>query len=496
MNDGVHAALPLPSRGRRARDGVAGAPAARRRPPPQLAARRRSAADVRAPQSVLRHLSQRAAEDGRPGARRAGPRPRRRRTRRRGKRSSASSRPGMMPPSGARRPERAVLDAFAVGLEARLDRAARARRKPRRAGAAPAEPHRIRERDPRSARARRRRRDAAAGRRLERRLRQHRRRARRLAGADPGLRLGGDEDQPPRGRRSRRSAPTQITYRGARRACRRIGTSKACRSARAAACSFSTRSRSTPSTSSASRGGVRARRRRRRARRSTSRSTASSSSRRQRRAASACPSRPARTRSARRSSSARAAAGVDEQFSDFRVDSAFTAGGRHPDGRRSPARSTPPGAGDTPSRRRIFVCRPATPADEAACARQDPHDARARAPIAGRCSDEPKSTTLMRFYRAGPRRTATSKPASSRRWRASSSRRVSLPLRRRAGERRGRRRRIASAISSWRRGCRSSSGAASRTTSCSTSPARAGCAIRRCSSSRSSACSPIRSRRR
>src|SRR5258705_2347780 len=31
---------------------------------------------------------------------------------------------GMMPPSGARRPERAALDAFAVGLETRLDRAA------------------------------------------------------------------------------------------------------------------------------------------------------------------------------------------------------------------------------------------------------------------------------------------------------------------------------------------------------------------------------------
>ena len=43
-------------------------------------------------------------------------------------------------------------------------------------------------------------------------------------------------------------------------------------------------------------------------------------------------------------------------------------------------------------------------------------------------------------------------------------------------------------MSSSRRGCRSSCGAASRTTSCSTSRSRAGCAIRRCSSSRSSGC--------
>src|SRR5438105_5009624 len=37
---------------------------------------------------------------------------------------------GMMPPSGARRPERAVLDAFAAELETRLDRAAAAHPNP------------------------------------------------------------------------------------------------------------------------------------------------------------------------------------------------------------------------------------------------------------------------------------------------------------------------------------------------------------------------------
>ncbi len=39
-------------------------------------------------------------------------------------------RTGMMPPSGARRPERAVLDGFASDLEGRLDRAAAPRRNP------------------------------------------------------------------------------------------------------------------------------------------------------------------------------------------------------------------------------------------------------------------------------------------------------------------------------------------------------------------------------
>ena len=55
-----------------------------------------------------------------------------------------------------------------------------------------------------------------------------------------------------------------------------------------------------------------------------------------------------------------------------------------------------------------------------------------------------------------------------------------------------RERRIASAISSWRRGCRSSSGAASPTTNCSTSPRADVCAIRRCSSGRCGGCWPTR----
>ena len=59
-----------------------------------------------------------------------------------------------------------------------------------------------------------------------------------------------------------------------------------------------------------------------------------------------------------------------------------------------------------------------------------------------------------------------------------------------------RRGRTASATSSWRRACRSSSGAASPTTSCSTWRRRASCTSRPCSSGRPGGCSPIRARRR
>jgi mono/diheme cytochrome c family protein len=62
-------------------------------------------------------------------------------------------------------------------------------------------------------------------------------------------------------------------------------------------------------------------------------------------------------------------AGVDEAFSDFRIDSAFTpAGGLATVMITGPFNAT--GAGDTPSRRRIFVCRPASARDEASCARK------------------------------------------------------------------------------------------------------------------------------
>src|SRR5262245_4352108 len=62
-------------------------------------------------------------------------------------------------------------------------------------------------------------------------------------------------------------------------------------------------------------------------------------------------------------------AGVDEQFSDFRIDSAFTAaGGIQTVVITGPFKAT--SAGDTPSRHKIFSCMPSSPADEASCAKK------------------------------------------------------------------------------------------------------------------------------
>ena len=159
--------------------------------------------------------------------------------------------------------------------------------------------------------------------------------------------------------------------------------------------------------------------------------------------------------------------------------------------------STPSGPGDTPSRRRIFVS-PARPAR------------RRRSAAPGGSSP----TLMRRAYR----RPVDRRGPARRRW-SSTGRRarradfdagIEMALSRRAGEpavpvprrarsrrRRRRTRPIASATSSWRRGCRSSCGAAFRTTSCSTL-ADAGKLqqARRCSSSRCGGCWPIRARAR
>src|SRR5262245_9860026 len=91
-------------------------------------------------------------------------------------------------------------------------------------------------------------------------------------------------------------------------------------------------------------------------------------------------------------------AGVDEQYSDFRVNSFFGVGG----GVNSIVVNGPfnmSGPGDTPSRRRIFVCYPVTAAEEAGCARQIVAAVARRAfrrPVA-----ETEMTTLMKFYQEG-----------------------------------------------------------------------------------------------
>ena len=91
-------------------------------------------------------------------------------------------------------------------------------------------------------------------------------------------------------------------------------------------------------------------------------------------------------------------AGVDDQYSDFRVNSAFGVGG----GVNSIIINGPfsmVGTGDTPSRKRIFVCHPAAAAEEPGCARQIIGTVARRAfrrPVA-----ESEMTTLLKFYQQG-----------------------------------------------------------------------------------------------
>jgi hypothetical protein len=92
------------------------------------------------------------------------------------------------------------------------------------------------------------------------------------------------------------------------------------------------------------------------------------------------------------------AAGVDDQFSDFRIDSAFTpAGGVGTITVTGPFNAT--GAGDTPSRRRIFVCRPASVSDEGPCARRIIATLAHRAYRRALLDDEIE--TLLGFYQQG-----------------------------------------------------------------------------------------------
>ena len=91
-------------------------------------------------------------------------------------------------------------------------------------------------------------------------------------------------------------------------------------------------------------------------------------------------------------------AGVDEIYSDFRTGAAFAPGG----GVQSlliTGPHNPTGPGDTPSRRRIFSCRPATAAEETSCARRILTTLARRAyrgPVTA-----PEVDTLMTFYQAG-----------------------------------------------------------------------------------------------
>jgi hypothetical protein len=91
-------------------------------------------------------------------------------------------------------------------------------------------------------------------------------------------------------------------------------------------------------------------------------------------------------------------AGVDEQYSDFRINSAFTApGGIQTVVITGPFKPT--STGDTPSRHRIFVCTPATEAAETGCARKIVSTVARRA--YRRPVTEDEVSTLMSFYEKG-----------------------------------------------------------------------------------------------
>jgi len=92
------------------------------------------------------------------------------------------------------------------------------------------------------------------------------------------------------------------------------------------------------------------------------------------------------------------AAGVDEQYSDFRINSAFTAaGGVQTVVVTGPFKAT--STGDTPSRHKLFVCRPANAADAPACAKKIISTIAHRAYRRPVTDDE--VATLMTFYEKG-----------------------------------------------------------------------------------------------
>ena len=140
------------------------------------------------------------------------------------------------------------------------------------------------------------------------------------------------------------------------------------------------------------------------------------------------------------------------------------------------------------------VCRPGV-GGRAPCARRILGDLARRA--YRRPADGATSRRCWRSIDAGRAARAVSTPASRRALeRLLVVARLPVPHRAGSSRRRARHARIGSAISSWRRGCRSSCGAASRTTSCSTLAERGRARqTRRCSSSRCGGCSPIRAPR-
>ena len=123
------------------------------------------------------------------------------------------------------------------------------------------------------------------------------------------------------------------------------------------------------------------------------------------------------------------------------------------------------GPGDTPSRRRVFMCRPTAPASEDACARTIVSTLGRRA-FRGQMTDGDlgapdgvlPARTGRRGFEGGIQLAAAAAPRQPE---------VRVARRARPGRRRRRHAISPQRPASWRRACRSSSGARSRTTSCS-----------------------------
>ena len=95
----------------------------------------------------------------------------------------------------------------------------------------------------------------------------------------------------------------------------------------------------------------------------------------------------------------RRAGGVDDQYSDYRVNSKFTVGGGV-GGITITGPYNPNGTGDTPSRRRILVCTPQNASEETACARKIISNLARRA-FRRNLLDDAEVDGLMSFYERG-----------------------------------------------------------------------------------------------
>ncbi len=95
----------------------------------------------------------------------------------------------------------------------------------------------------------------------------------------------------------------------------------------------------------------------------------------------------------------RRAGGIDDQYSDYRVNSQFAVGGGVGNITIT-GPYTPTGVGDTPSRRRILVCKPQNAAEESGCARKIVSNLARRA-FRRNLVDDAEVDGLMAFYDRG-----------------------------------------------------------------------------------------------